>query len=126
MGRLDSKELNPTKNQTAVGATETKVILQSVFNLDIARGIGAIVQIAFGILVVQVDGGRHFLMVQRQHCEHTLNATSTTQQVAGHGLGRTDECFIGMITHGSFDGVGFIHIAQRRGSSMGIQITNLI
>ena len=52
MVRLDSKELNPTENQTAVGATETKVILQSVFNLDIARGIGAIVQIAFGILVV--------------------------------------------------------------------------
>ena len=87
MARFDSKELNPTENQTAVGATETEVIFQSVFNVDVACGIGTVIQIAFWILVVQVDSGRHFLMVQSQDRENALNAARTAQQVPRHGLG---------------------------------------
>ena len=126
MGRFGSKELDPTENQAAVGATKTEVIFQRVFNVDVTCCIGTIIQIAFWILVVQVDGRRHFLMVQGQDCENTLNATSPTQQVPGHGLGGADQSFLGVITLSRFDGIGFIHITQRCGSAMGIQVTHLI
>ena len=79
MARFDSKELDPTENQAAVGATETKVIFQRVFNVDVACGIGTVIQIAFWILVVQVDGGRHFLIMQGQDRENALYATRATQ-----------------------------------------------
>ncbi len=84
MGRWNSTELDPTENQTAVGATETEVVFQRVVNFDIASGVGAVIQIALRILIVQVDGGPHFLVMQSQHRENTFNATCTTQQVAGH------------------------------------------
>ena len=113
MGRFDSKELDPTENQTAVGAAETEVIFQRVLNVDVACGVGTIIQIAFWILVVQVDGGRHFLIVQGQDRENALYATRATQQVSCHGLGGADQSFLGVIAQGCFDGIGFIQITQR-------------
>ena len=113
MRRFDSKELDTTENQAAVGAAETEVIFQRVLNVDVACGVGTIIQIAFWILVVQVDGRRHFLMVQGQDRENALNAARATQQVPRHGLGRADQSFLGVITQGRFDGIGFIQITQR-------------
>jgi hypothetical protein len=52
MGRLNSKELDPTENQAAVGATKTKIIFQGIFNVDIASRVGTVIQIAFWILIV--------------------------------------------------------------------------
>lgn len=113
MGRLNSKELDPTEDQTAVGAAKTKIVFQGIFNVDIARRVGTVIQIAFWILVVQVDGGRHFLVVQSQDRENALNATRATQQVSCHGLGGADQSFLGVIAQGRFDGIGFIQITQR-------------
>ena len=126
MARFDSKDLDPTENQAAVGATETEVIFQRVFNVDVACGVGTIIQIAFWILVVQVDGGGHFLMVQGQDCENTFNATRTTQQVPGHGLGGADQSFLGVVTQSRFDGIGFIDITQGGGGAVGVQVAHLI
>ena len=126
MGRLDSKELDPAENQTTVGATETEVVFQCVVNFDVASGIGTVVQIAFGILVVQVDGGGHFLMVQGEHSENTLNATRATQQVTCHGFCGADQGFLGMIAQGRLDGIGFVDVAQRRRSAVRIQVIHLI
>jgi len=113
MGRFGSKELDPTENQAAVGAAKTEVIFQRVFNVDVSCGVGTIIQIAFWILVVQVDGGRHFLFVQGQDGENTLNTTRATQQVPCHGLRGADQSFLGVIAQGRFDGIGFIQITQR-------------
>jgi len=73
MGRLDSKELDPAENQTTVGATETEVVFQCVVNFDVASGVGTVVQIAFGILLENIDGWRALLMVQSQHREDRLD-----------------------------------------------------
>ena len=126
MGRLNSSELNPTENQAAVGAAKTEVILESVFNIDISCCIGTVVKITLGVLIVQVDGGRHLLMVQRQDCEHTLNTARTTQQVACHGLGRANQGFLGMAAQGCFDGIGLIDITQGGRCAVCIQIAHLV
>ena len=52
MGRLNSRESDPTENQTAVGATKTEVVFQGVVNFDITRRVGAVIEIALGVLIV--------------------------------------------------------------------------
>jgi hypothetical protein len=60
---------------------------KSIFS---TRRVGAVVQVALGILVEDVDGGRALLVVDGQHGEHRLDAAGAAQQVAGHRLGRVD------------------------------------
>ncbi len=60
------------ENQRAVGATKAKVVLDGHVNLHVAGGIGAVVQVAIGVLVEEVDGWRTLLVVQRQHRHHRL------------------------------------------------------
>ena len=74
------------EHQRAVRATKTEVVFQGHIDFHVACRVGTVVQIALGIRVEQVDRWRHFLMVQRQHGEHTLNAARTTQKVTGQDL----------------------------------------
>lgn len=75
------------KHQRTVGATESKIVFNSNFNIGITCGVGAEVQIASGILVENIDSGRDLLVMQGKHGEDRLNTTRTTEQVARHGLG---------------------------------------
>ena len=74
------------EDQRAVGATKTKIVLHGHVNAGIARCVGAIIQIALGIWLVQIDGWGDFLMVQGQDGEHAFYAARSAQQVAGHGF----------------------------------------
>lgn len=53
-----SKSLYPLEHQRAVGAAEPERVLQRNVNTHIARGIGAVVEIALGVLVENVDRRR--------------------------------------------------------------------
>src|SRR5574344_37335 len=70
---------NAFEHQRTVGATKAEIVLQCNINTRIAGRVGAVVQVALGILIKQVDGWRYFLGVQRHNGEHAFNATSTTQ-----------------------------------------------
>ena len=56
--------LKALEHQSAIGSTKTKVIFYRDLNFHVSSRIGAIVQIALGVWVVQIDGGRCFLVVQ--------------------------------------------------------------
>jgi hypothetical protein len=71
--------LNSLEHQGAVGATKTKVVFDRYIDLHVSCGVGAIVQIALGVLVEDVNGGWAFLVVQCQHGEHAFNAASAAQ-----------------------------------------------
>jgi len=44
------------KHQRTVSATKTEVVFEGIFDLEVTSGIGAVIQIAFRILIKQVDG----------------------------------------------------------------------
>ena len=102
------------EHQGAVGAAKAKVVFHSNVDVEVTRGVGAVVQIALRVLVEDVDGGWAFLIVNRQNGKHTLNATSATQQMPSHGLGGIDHGLFGMVTKSQLDGVGFVQITQGR------------
>ena len=114
------------ENQCAVGTTKTKVVFHGIVDLHLSGDIGTIIQIALGILVVDVDRWWTGLMLKRQDGEHTLYATRTTQQMTGHGFGGVDHHTVRMLTQSSFDGLGLIDIPQRRGGAMRVQVIDLV
>ena len=75
------------KNQGAIGAAKTKVILHRNVNGHVSCRIGAVIQIALRVWGCQIDGGGTLLMMQGQDSENTLDAARTTEQMPGHGLG---------------------------------------
>jgi len=52
------EESNVGEDERTVGTAETEGILDCDINLHIARGVGAVIEIAGGILVEDVDSGR--------------------------------------------------------------------
>ena len=61
---------NALEHQRAVGTTEAEVVLHGEIDLHDARSVGAVVQVAGGILVEDVDGRGRDLVVHRQRGEH--------------------------------------------------------
>ena len=57
------------KNQGAVSTPKAKIVFDRMVNLHIPGSIGAVVQVAFGILIEDIDGGWGFLVMQGQNSE---------------------------------------------------------
>src|SRR5690606_22279642 len=109
---------DPANGHGAVGAAETEGIGNRHVDLHVPRLVGAVIQVAFRILVEDVDGGRRLLVVDRQGGEHGLDAAGGAQQVAGHGLGGVDHQLLGVVAESQFQGVGLVLVAQGRGSAV--------
>src|SRR5712691_13315569 len=74
------------ENQRGVGAAKTKGIRERVLDRSLARVIRDIIQIAFRVGSLQIDGGRQNLVAQREHADAPFESAGAAQQVAGHGL----------------------------------------
>ena len=53
------------ENERAVGPAKTKVVFDRYVNLHVTRNIGAVIEIALGILIEKIGGRRRFLLIQR-------------------------------------------------------------
>jgi hypothetical protein len=51
------------KNQGTVSTTKAKVVFNRMVNLHIPGSIGAVVQVAFGVLIEDIDGWWRFLVM---------------------------------------------------------------
>ena len=78
------------EDQATVGATEAKVVLQRDIDLHVTCGIGAEIQIAFGILIEDIDRWRRNLMVNGQHGEHRFQAAGSAEQMTRHRFSGVD------------------------------------
>eukprot|EP01022_Parablepharisma_sp_SALTPOND_P036185 TRINITY_DN979_c0_g7_i1.p1 TRINITY_DN979_c0_g7~~TRINITY_DN979_c0_g7_i1.p1 ORF type:complete len:1344 (+),score=262.78 TRINITY_DN979_c0_g7_i1:3504-7535(+) len=118
--------LHLADDQGAVGSPETEGVLHGNIDLHVPRLVGAVIQIAFRILVEDVHRRRGHLIVQRQHGQHRLQATGATQKVTGHGFGRIDNHLVGMVAESGLDRVGLVLVAQRGRRAVRVQILHFI
>ena len=103
-----------------------KLFFTRVLDLHLARRVGAVVQVALGILVEDVDRRRRDLVLHRQHREHRLDAAGAAEQVAGHRLGRVDDQLLRVVAEGELDRVGLVHVAQRRRGAVRVEVLDLV
>lgn len=57
----------PPEDQRAVGAAKSEIVLQGDLDLELTRRVGAIVEIAFRVLIEDIDGWRRYLVMYSQH-----------------------------------------------------------
>src|SRR5690606_1980063 len=87
MPRRRARGSHPAEHQGAVGSAEAEVVLQGYVDLHLAGNVGAIVQVALGVLLEEVDRRRRDLVVHREGGDDRLEPAGAAEQVAGHRLG---------------------------------------
>src|SRR5246127_3422515 len=85
------------EEQCAIGPTKAEGVRHRVIEFDLSRPVGNVVQVAFGIGVFQVYGGRQHLVAESQYGDAGLQASRSAEQVPSHGFGRTDWYFVGVL-----------------------------
>src|SRR5882724_12364131 len=113
------------EEQRSVGTAEAERIAERIFHGGFASMVGHVVEVALGILVVEVDGGREALIAQRQHSDAGFESAGAAEQVPGHGLGRADSNFLDVFSEEILDGMRLEDIADRRRSPVCVHVADL-
>src|SRR5215831_3753747 len=114
------------ENECGVGTAKSKGIRERIFNRRFASVIGHVIKIALGIGLLEVNGGRQCLVAQRQHANAGLQSTRAAKQVAGHGFRRTHRHFPSTLAENALERARFNDVADGRGSSVGVHVTDVI
>src|SRR5579875_2573662 len=115
MGRLLSRlcpQLGPPDHERRVMAAESEGVGDG--HLD-ARGtclVGHVVQVAFWVRMIEVDGGRDDAMLDGQNAGRGLHRPRSPEEMGMHGLGRADRQPMGMRTEHLLDGLGLGYVTQ--------------
>src|SRR5579864_8700990 len=78
----------PLEDQRRVGAAESKGIRELVLYFRLARHIGNVIQVALGVRLLEIDGRRQNLILQRQDADSCFQAAGSAEQMSRHGLRR--------------------------------------
>src|SRR5258707_61255 len=114
------------ENERGVGAAKSKGIRKGVFHRRLARVFRHVIQIAFGIGIFKINGGREDPIAQRKHADAGFEAASAAQQMAGHGFRRADGNALGALAKNALEGARFDHVANGRGSAVGVHVANIV
>ena len=73
-----------------------------------------------------INRRRNNIVLNGQHCCHSLNGAGGTQQMTCHGLGRTDVQLVSCITEYLLDSLGLRDIAHVSRCAVYIDIVNIL
>ncbi len=68
---------------------------------------GHVVEVALGIGIVEIDRGRHDLVLQRFDANGHFDRAGRAEHVAGGALGGTDRKFLRVLAEDGLDGLRF-------------------
>ena len=71
--------------------SEAEGVAERGFHFDLARGVGAVVEWALRVLVLEIDGGRDDAIADRHKAGEKLDSAGRSEEVAGHGFGGADD-----------------------------------
>ena len=106
-------------------SAETEGIGQGRLHIGLTGDIGDIVQIAFRVRSIVINGGRNNAILNCQDANRGFNCAGGADHVPGHRLGGTDRYLVGIFAESALDGFGFGLIVKLGGSAVGIDIINI-
>ena len=92
---------------------KAKAVGENATDGERTRSRCAIIQVALGILILDIDGRRNDLIEQGEHAHHELDTSGGTQQVPQLALRAGDAEFFGVGFEHAFHGDSFCLVAQR-------------
>ena len=87
---------------------------RTVRTVRLRRVVGDVAEVALGVGVVEVDGGRDRLVVERGQAGEGFDGGRGAEQVAGHALGRADGDCRGGVAEDLAEGAGLEGVADGR------------
>ena len=122
----DQRRVPALEEQRGVGAAETERIRERVLDLGFARVVRNVIEIALRIGSFLVDRRRQNLIAQRQHADARLEAARAAEQMPGHGLGRADGNFLGVVAEDALQRGRLDRVAQRRRSAVRVDVADMV
>ena len=110
------------KDQHRVMPTETERIAHRHVDLSRHADIRRVVQIAFRVLIFQVDGGRHEVVLHRHDGEHGFDRPRRAHEMPGYRLSRTDRDRVGGFAKRALERQRFTLVVERRARAVGVDL----
>ena|SRR5438552_3002337 len=105
--------------------TKAKGIIDYRVDLEFSRGVRDIIQIAFRIRLIEIDGGRHDLFFNRLDTDGHFDGAGSAEHVASRALGGADGHLSRVLAKDGFDGLRFANVALRGRSAMGVDVIDV-
>src|SRR3954469_13139743 len=126
--RLEKKRLSSPafEEERAIRPAEAEGVAERVFHTRFARVIRDAIEIALGVLIVQINGRRQALILQRQNRDASFESAGAAEQVPGHRFRGADCDLLRVLAEKVLDGLRFQHVADRRRGSVRVDVADLV
>ena len=114
------------QQQAGVGAAESERIDQSATRMQFPRAVRHVVEIAFRVRRVQVDGTGHYAGLERLGGENTGYSAGCAEQVADLGFHRRNGDVPRMGAEHGMDGAGFAHVVGLGGGAVSTDMVHFL
>ena len=107
-------------------SSESERIRHGYRKISLHRLVRSIVQVAFRLDLIKIDGRRHDSVLEGKDGSNSLNGTGCTKHVTDRAFYRADMSLVGIISQSQFESLGLADIIQGRTCTMGIYIKDII
>src|SRR4051812_27745200 len=126
--RLEKKRLSSPafEEERAIRPAEAEGVAERVFHTRFARVIRDAIEIALGVLIVQINGRRQALILQRQNRDASFESAGAAEQVPGHRFRGADGNLLRMFAEKILDGLGFEHVTNGSRRPVRVDVADLV
>ena len=114
------------RRDARVVAAEAEGVVDDGVHLHFARGVRNVIQIAFRVGILQIDGRRDDAVFDGQRANGHFHRARRSQHVPGRALGGADGDFVYAFAKDGLDGLRFANVALRRGGAVGIDVIDIL
>src|SRR5579885_1015986 len=114
------------KSQRGVGAAEPEGVVERDSDLRRPRLVWHVVEIAFGVGMLLVDGRWNHSALDRQNREYRLDRAGRAERVSRHRLGRAYRYLGRPLAEHALDSLGLRHVALLGRGAMGVDVINFV
>src|SRR5690606_35736399 len=116
----------PLERERSVRAAEAEGIRNRDLDPRLARLVRRVVEITFGILVLEVDRRRNDLVAQRENREDRFRRARRADHVARRRLRRADRELLRVLTERRLDRESLRDVAERRRRAVSVDVADLV
>ena len=116
----------PPQQDAAVVAAEAHRVRERDVDLDAARLVRHVVEVALRVGVPVVDRRRQHAVVERQRAHHRLDRAGRPEAVARHGLRRRDRELVGVVAEDLLQRPRLGEVAERRRGAVRVDVADAL
>src|SRR5487761_1041575 len=125
IGRFILAAVRALDHERGVVTAKAERVRDHHLEVNLARLVGDVVEVAVRVGLIQVDRGREQPTVQGQHAGRGLDRAGRAEQVAVHGLGGADGELLRVLAEHCLDRLGLGYIAELGRGSVRVDIVHV-